>query len=133
MEWSGHIFINKIIKLNGLYSIYIDPLKSSETFKSLSEYYNETNKEIIMNLQINPMMLCNSYDQYKIKSTKKFLDIDFTNSRVYIKLKVDNQQLLIKTLTKTIVTTNILTNKSPKFNSRKARFTSELIEICKKN
>ena len=129
--WSGNIFINKIVKLDGVYSLYIDPTKSSTTINSLSEYYKELNSEIILSLQINPQMLCNEYDQYKIKSTKKFSDIDFTNSKVFIKLEFDEQKLVLKTFTKIFVIPDNKKYSKQKISYR-TRFTSSLMDICNK-
>jgi hypothetical protein len=137
MLWSGIIRINKIIKHDYSYLLYVDVDKSVESFKKLSYNYKVDNKEIVLNVQINPHMLCNLYDRFKIKSTKKFFEIDFSNSNVYIKLEI-NDSISVKTLTKTendkitgensgIKWTNKKTN-----TSIRSRFTSDLIGICKK-
>jgi hypothetical protein len=137
MLWSGLIRINKIIKHDYSYLLYVDVDKSVESFKKLSYNYKVDNKEIVLNVQINPHMLCNLYDRFKIKSTKKFFEIDFSNSNVYIKLEI-NDSISVKTLTKTendkitgensgIKWTNKKTN-----TSIRSRFTSDLIGICKK-
>lgn len=158
MLWSGLIRINKIVNNDvNSYLLYIDPTKSNESFKSLSTYYKETNNEYILNVQLNPSMLCNSYDKFKIKTTKKFIDIDFFNSNVFIKLDIkldindDNKRINVKTMTKTETqiqsqtqsqTQSQLYTKSQSYTKKREykitntsirkRFTSELIDICKK-
>jgi len=145
MLWSGLIKINKIIKLDDLYQLYIDLTKSVDSFKNIeinNKINNEINNEAIITVKLNPLMLCNYYDQFKIKTTKKFIDIDFSNSNVFIKLDInDDNTIHVKTMTKTETQIQIqiqsqshtkkreykITNKS----IRKS-FTTELIDICKK-
>lgn len=143
MLWSGLIRIIKIIKLADSYALYIDQDKSVDNLKSLSEYYKiEKDNQIIMNVRLNPLMLCNIYDQFKIKTTKKFIDIDFFNTNVFINLDINDNLIHINTMTKT--ETQINKNdkkvngvdngqKNKRINiSMKKRFTSDLIDICKK-
>jgi len=147
MLWSGLIHIIKIIKLDSTYLLYIDQNKSVESLKNLSQYYKIVNDtEIILDVKLNPLMLCNYYDKFKIKTTKKFIDIDFSNSNIFIKLDInDNIRIYVKTMTKTETQINnkvygetkrinietkrinIETNKSVR-----KRFVSDLIDICKK-
>jgi hypothetical protein len=159
MLWSGLIKINKIIKLDEIYLLYVDVDKSVETFKNLSSNYKEVdnkevdNKEIVLNVKLNPLMLCNLYDKFKIKTTKKFIDIDFSNSNVFIKLDINDLIISVKTMTKTETLVNnkvngetiqvngktIQVNGETKRINRKTntsirkRFVSDLIGICKKN
>lgn len=139
MLWAGLIYITKIIKLDETYLLYIDQDKSVESLKNLSQYYKiEKDNQIIINVRLNPLMLCNIYDRFKIKTTKKFIDIDFSNSNVFIKLDISDSIILVKTMTKTITQINNKVNKKTKWVNKKTnisirkRFTSELIEICKK-
>jgi hypothetical protein len=136
MLWSGLIRINKIVKLNTNYVLYIDPLKSNETLKNLSSFYKEINNEYILNVKINSTMLCNSYDQFKIKTTKKFTDIDFSNSNVFIKLEITDLLISVKTMTKTQIKLQQHEQKKRDYKvsnmSIRKRFTSDLINICKK-
>jgi len=137
MLWSGLIRINKIIKHDCSYLLYVDVDKSVESFKKLSSNYKVDNKEIVLNVQINSYMLCNLYDRFKIKSTKKFFEIDFSNSNVYIKLEI-NDSISVKTLTKTENDKITGENSGIKWINKKtntsirSRFTSDLIGICKK-
>jgi hypothetical protein len=137
MLYSGLIYIIKIIKLDEYYQLHIDLEKSVESLKSLSQYYKIINdNEIIINVRLNPLMLCNIYDRFKIKTTKKFIEIDFSNSNVYIKLDINDLIISVTTMTKTETQVNnkVQTkNKQYKItqNIRK-KFTSELIDICKK-
>ena len=144
MLWSGLIRINKIIKRDCSYLLYVDVDKSVESFKKLSSNKEVDNKEIVLNVQINPHMLCNLYDRFKIKSTKKFFEIDFSNSNVYIKLEI-NDLILVKTITRTETQVNNKVNEETKRingetkwinkktnTSIRSRFTSDLIGICKK-
>ena len=147
MLWSGLIRINKIIKLDEIYLLYIDQDKSVESLKSLSQYYKiENDKDIIFSVRLSPLMLCNIYDKFKIKTTKKFIDIDFSNSNIFIKLDIIDNSILVKTMTKTETQINnkinggtIQVNGETKRANRKTntsirkRFTSDLIDICKKN
>lgn len=139
MIWSGLIYITKIIKLDETYLLYIDKNKSVESLKNLSQYYKiENDNQIIINVRLNPLMLCNIYDRFKIKTTKKFIDIDFSNSNVFIKLDINDLIISVKTMTKTITQINNKVNGETKWVNKKTnmsirkRFTSELIEICKK-
>lgn len=151
MLWSGLIRIIKIIKLTDSYALYIDQDKSVDNIKSLSEYYKiENDNQIIINVKLNPLMMCNIYDKFKIKTTKKFIDIDFSNSNVFIKLDTKDLIISVKTMTKTetqIKKQQIDTKKYQtdtkkhqtdtkkskiKYSMRK-RFTSDIIDICKKN
>ena len=135
MEWSGLIRINKIIKLDKNYAIYADLINSSESFTKLSDSYSKQNNEAIMIVKLYPLMFCNCYDKFKIKTTKKFNEIDFSNSNVYIKLEMTDDKLInVKTLTKTektLIKTEIINKKNYKTNGKK-KFSSELIDICKK-
>ena len=142
MLWSCLIRIIKIIKLTDSYALYIDQDKSVDNLKSLSEYYKiENDNQIIINVRLNPLMLCNIYDRFKIKTTKKFIEIDFSNSNVYIKLDINDLIISVKTMTKTetqikkqqIEKQQTETNKSKIKYSMRKRFTSDLIDICKKN
>ena len=147
MLWSGLIRINKIVNNDvNSYLLYIDPSKSTYTIKNISDFYKEINNEYILNVQLNPLMLCNLYNKFKIKTTKKFIDIDFFNSNVYIKLDInDDNTIHVKTMTKTETQVNnkvkeetIQVIKEIKWTNRKKntsirkRFTTDLIEICKK-
>lgn len=146
MIWSGLIYITKIIKLDETYLLYIDQDKSVESLKNLSQYYKiENDNQIIINVRLNSLMLCNIYDRFKIKTTKKFIDIDFSNSNVFIKLDINDLIISVKTMTKTITQINNKVNGETKWvngetkwvnkktnMSIRKRFTSELIEICKK-
>ena len=140
MLWSGLIKINKIVNNDvNSYLLYIDPLKSNESFKIISSNKEVNDKEIVLNVQLNPLMLCNSYDKFKIKTTKKFIDIDFFNSNVFIKLDIndDNKTIHVKTMTKSEIQSQSQTNTKKKEykitnTSIRKRFTSELIDICKK-
>ena len=139
MIWSGLIYITKIIKLDETYLLYVDKNKSVESLKNLSQYYKiENYNQIIINVRLNPLMLCNIYDRFKIKTTKKFIDIDFSNSNVFIKLDINDLIISVKTMTKTKTQINNKVNGETKWVNKKTnmsirkRFTSELIEICKK-
>jgi hypothetical protein len=139
MLWSGLIKINKIVNNDvNSYLLYIDPLKSNESFKIISSNKEVNDKEIVLNVQLNPLMLCNSYDKFKIKTTKKFIDIDFINSNVFIKLDInDDNTIHVKTMTKSEIQSQSQTNTKKKEykitnTSIRKRFTSELIDICKK-
>ena len=151
MLWSGLIRINKIVNNNTNYVLYIEPTKSTDTIKNISDFYKETNNEYILNVQLNPLMFCNSYDKFKIKTTKKFIDIDFINSNVFIKLDIndDNKTINVKTMTKTETQIQSQTQSQTKSQTKsqlytkkreykitntsiRKRFTSELIDICKK-
>jgi hypothetical protein len=159
MLWSGLIRINKIVKLDDFYHLYVDVTKSCDSFKSFLE---QNNIQDVINVKLNPLMLCNYYDQFKIKTTKKFIDIDFSNSNVYIKLDINNNTISVKTMTKTETKINkideevngekngrINGEKNDRINGEKndringgknkrinmsmrKRFTSDLIGICKK-
>ena len=147
MLWSGLIRINKLVNNDvNSYLLYIDPLKSNESLKSISIYYKESNNEYILNVKLNQNMLCNIYDKFKIKTTKKFIKIDFFNSNVFIKLDIndDNKTINVKTITKTETQIQSQTQtksqsytKKREYNitntSIRKKFTSELIDICKKN
>ena len=136
MLYSGLIYIIKIIKLDEYYQLHIDLEKSVESLQSLSKYYKILNdKEIIINVRLNPLMLCNIYDRFKIKTTKKFIEIDFSNSNVYIKLDINDLIISVTTMTKTetqIKKQQTETNKSKIKYSMRKKFTSDLIGICKK-
>lgn len=147
MLWSGLIRIIKIIKLDMTYQLYVDKDKSVDNLKSLSEYYKiEKDNQIVINVRLNPLMLCNIFDRFKIKTTKKFIEIDFSNSNVYIKLDINDLIISVKTMTKTETQINNKVNGETKsvkgeikWANRKTnmsirkRFTSDLIDICKKN
>ena len=147
MLWSGLIRIIQIIKLDETYLLYVDQDKSVESLKSLSQYYKiEKDNQIIINVRLNPLMLCNLYDKFKIKTTKKFIEIDFSNSNVYVKLDINDLIISVKTMAKTetqikkkVNGETKQVNGETKWANRKTnmslrkRFISDLIGICKKN
>jgi len=148
MSWYGLIRIIKIVKLDSTYMFYVDPNKSVESLKSLKEYYkSENDTEIILNVKLNPLMLCNCYDRFKIRTTKKFIEIDFSDSNAFIKLDIIDSSINLKTITRTETqlkkqqsqpqthpqTPQIKKyNKVNKYTNTRKKFVSDLIGICKK-
>jgi hypothetical protein len=136
MLWSGRIKIIKIIKLEEIYVLNVDVDKSVETFKNLSSNYKEVdnkevdNKEIVLKVKLNPLMLCNLYDKFKIKTTKKFIDIDFSNSNVFIKLDINDLIISVKTMTKTETQVNNKVNgKTIQVNGKTIQVNGETIQV----